>query len=193
MPNADMEAWQSTSTAYNQNALGTYYNWTLSSRPAGWLYFLNLANAQAGNGHWVVDGGTKSKFKYADYPFQGKVVMALKQGVVVENTVTFPQAGDYELTFLSFGRADGNFEQYAGGQVKMSLVRNGVTNEIGTAMGYAEKATRRQRFRIRGVEAGAYTFVLNHDVGTGDAHTILDDFRFRLITDPETETIVQET
>lgn len=190
MPNADMEAWQSTSTTYGQSALGTYYNWTLSSRPAGWLYFLNLTNAKAGTGTWVVDGGTKSKFRYDDYPFQGNVVMALKQGLVVENTVTFPQAGDYELTFLSFGRADGNFEQYAGGQVKMSLVRNGVTNEIGTAMGYVEHATRRQRFRIRGVEAGAYTFVLNHDVGTGDAHTILDDFRFRLITDPETETIV---
>ena len=191
MPNADMEAWQSTSTTYGQSALGTYYNWTLSSRPAGWLYFLNLTNAKAGTGTWVVDGGTKSKFRYDDYPFQGNVVMALKQGLVVENTVTFPQAGDYELTFLSFGRADGNFEQYAGGQVKMSLVRNGVTNEIGTAMGYVEHATRRQRFRIRGVEAGAYTFVLNHDVGTGDAHTILDDFRFRLITDPETETIVR--
>ena len=82
-------------------------------------------------------------------------------------------------------------DSYAGGQVKMSLVRNGVTNVIGTAMGYVENATRRQRFRVRGVEAGAYTFVLNHDVGTGDAHTIMDDFRFRLITEPETETIVR--
>ena len=192
MPNADMEAWQSSSIEYSRTALGTYYNWKLSSFTAGAFYFLNLANAKAGNGHWVIDGGTKSRFKYDDYPFQGKVVMAIKKGSAVENTVTFPQTGDYELTFLSFGRVDGgNPDQYAGGQVKMSLVRNGVTNAIGTAMGYAEKATRRQRFRIRGVEAGAYTFVLNHDVGTGDAHTILDDFRFRLITDPETETIVR--
>ena len=192
MPNADMEAWQSTGREYIITTLGTYYNWTLSSHTSGSLYFLNLANCKAGSGHWVVDGGTKSKFKYDDYPFQGKVVMAIKQGNVVENTVTFPQAGDYELTFLSFGRVDGGTpDYYAGGQVKMSLVRNGVTNEIGTAMGYAEKATRRQRFRIRGVEAGAYTFVLNHDVGTRDAHTILDDFRFRLITEPETETIVR--
>ena len=193
MPNADMEAWQSSNKEYSQTALGTYYNWTITSRPAGWLYFLNLANCKSGTGHWVLDGGAKANFRYEDYPFQGKVVMAIKQGLVVENTVTFPQAGDYELTFLSAGRMTnvrGN-DSYAGGQVKMSLVRNGVTNAIGTAMGYVENATRRQRFRVRGVEAGAYTFVLNHDVGSGDAHTIMDDFRFRLITDPETETVVR--
>lgn len=193
MPNADMEAWQSSNKEYSQTALGTYYNWTITSRPAGWLYFLNLANCKSGTGHWVLDGGTKSCFRYEDYPFQGKVVMAIKQGLVVENTVTFPQAGDYELTFLTAGRMLGTraADNYAGGQVKMSLVRNGVTNAIGTAMGYVEHATRHQRFRVRGVEAGAYAFVLNHDVGTGDAHTIMDDFRFRLITEPETETIVR--
>ena len=193
MPNADMEAWQSSNKEYSQTALGTYYNWTITSRPAGWLYFLNLANCKSGTGHWVLDGGTKSCFRYEDYPFQGKVVMAIKQGLVVENTVTFPQAGDYELTFLTAGRMLGTrgADNYAGGQVKMSLVRNGVTNAIGTAMGYVEHATRHQRFRVRGVEAGAYTFVLNHDVGTGDAHTIMDDFRFRLITEPETETVVR--
>ena len=195
MPNADMEAWQDPNNKreYCQTALGTYYNWKLSSRPAGWFYFLHLAHCKSGNGHWMIDGGTKSYFRYEDYPFQGNVVMAFKQGIVVENTVTFPQAGDYELTFLSAGRMTGirGNDTYAGGQVKMSLVRNGVTNAIGTAMAYVENATRRQRFRVRGVEAGAYTFVLNHDVGTGDAHTILDDFRFRLITDPETETVVR--
>ncbi|MBO7687588.1 MAG: hypothetical protein J6V72_14440 [Kiritimatiellae bacterium] len=193
MPNADMEAWQSTGTSYAQNTLGTSYNWTMTSRTSGGtLYFVNLVNAEAGGGFWVIDGATKSNFRYADYPFQGKVVMAFKQGLVVENTVTFPQAGDYELTFLSAGRMINTrgLNNYAGGQVKMSLVRNGVTNEIGTAMGYVEMSTRHQRFRVRGVEAGAYTFVLNHDVGSGDAHTILDDFRFRLITEPETETVV---
>ncbi|MBR0506027.1 MAG: hypothetical protein IJJ84_11535, partial [Kiritimatiellae bacterium] len=193
MPNADMEAWQSPNKEYSQTALGTYYNWTISSRPAGWLYFLNLVNCKSGTGHWVLDGGTKANFRYEDYPFQGKVVMAIKQGLVVENTVTFPQAGDYELTFLTAGRMvpTRGSDTYAGGQVKLSLVRNGVTNEIGTAMGYVEMTTRHQRFRVRGVEAGAYTFVLNHDVGTGDAHTIMDDFRFRLITDPETETVIR--
>ena len=200
MPNADMEAWQDTKTAYEKAALGTYYNWTVSSRYVsdsnnsvyGAFYFINLENTQK-SGHWVIDGGTKSNFRYEDYPFQGKVVMVLKRGIVVENTVTFPQAGDYELTFLTAGRmtsARGG-ETYAGGQVKMSLVRNGVTNAIGTAMGYVELATRRQRFRVRGVEAGAYTFVLNQDTGSGDAHTIFDDFRFRLITEPEPETVVR--
>ncbi len=200
MPNADMEAWQDTKTAYEKAALGTYYNWTVSSRYVsdsnsnvyGAFYFINLVNTQK-SGHWVIDGGTKSNFRYEDYPFQGKVVMVLKRGIVVENTVTFPQAGDYELTFLTAGRmtsARGG-ETYAGGQVKMSLVRNGVTNVIGTAMGYVELATRRQRFRVRGVEAGAYTFVLNQDTGSGDAHTIFDDFRFRLITEPEPETVVR--
>ena len=193
MPNADMEEWQGTSSNYGTSNLGTYYHWTITSRPAGYLYFINIANCKSGNGFWVLDGGTKSYFRYEDYPFQGKVVMAIKQGLVVENTVTFPQAGDYELTFLTAGRMLGTraADNYAGGQVKMSLVRNGVTNAIGTAMGYVEHATRRQRFRVRGVEAGAYTFVLNHDVGTGDAHTIMDDFRFRLITEPETETVVR--
>ena len=193
MPNADMEAWQSTGTSSGQTALGTYYNWTITSRTAGYLYFVNIANSKAGGGSWIIDGSTKSNFRYEDYPFQGKVVMALKQGLVVENTVTFPQAGDYELTFLSAGRMlnTRGLNNYAGGQVKMSLVRNGVTNAIGTAMGYVEMATRHQRFRVRGVEAGPYTFVLNHDVGTGDAHTLLDDFRFRLITEPETETVVR--
>ena len=193
MPNADMEAWQSTGTSSGQTALGTYYNWTITSRTAGYLYFVNIANCKSGGGSWIIDGSTKSNFRYEDYPFQGKVVMALKQGLVVENTVTFPQAGDYELTFLSAGRMlnTRGLNNYAGGQVKMSLVRNGVTNAIGTAMGYVEMATRHQRFRVRGVEAGPYTFVLNHDVGTGDAHTLLDDFRFRLITEPETETVVR--
>ena len=201
MPNADMEAWQSTSIAYERSSLGTYYNWTFSDRYVsdtssnvyGSFYFLNIANCKSGNGHWVIDGSAKSNFRYEDYPFQGNVVMALKRGCVVENTVTFPQAGDYELTFLSAGRMTNTrgLNNYAGGQVKMSLVRNGVTNEIGTAMGYVEMTTRHQRFRVRGVEAGPYTFVLNQDVGSGDAHTILDDFRFRLITEPETETVVR--
>jgi len=201
MPNADMEAWQSTSTAYERGALGTYYNWTFSSHYVsdsnsqvyGAFYFINIANCKSGNGHWVIDGGGKANFRYEDYPFQGNVVMALKRGCVVENTVTFPQAGDYELTFLTAGRMTGTRgnDTYAGGQVKMSLVRNGVTNEIGTAMGYVEMTTRHQRFRVRGVEAGPYTFVLNQDVGSGDAHTIFDDFRFRLITEPETETVVR--
>ena len=201
MPNADMEAWQSTSTAYERGALGTYYNWTFSSHYVsdsnsqvyGAFYFINIANCKSGNGHWVIDGGTKANFRYEDYPFQGKVVMALKRGCVVENTVTFPQAGDYELTFLTAGRQTNTLglDNYAGGQVKLSLVRNGVTNEIGTAMGYVEMTTRHQRFRVRGVEAGPYTFVLNQDVGSGDAHTIFDDFRFRLITDPVTETVVR--
>ena len=193
MPNADMEAWQSSNKESSRSTLGTLHNWTLSSHTAGSLLFLNVPNCRAGSGHWVLDSTVKSNFRYEDYPFQGNVVMAIKQGNVVENTVTFPQSGDYELTFLSAGRmtdvrADNT---YAGGQVKMSLVRNGITNEIGTAMGYVENATRHQRFRVYGVEAGTYTFVLNHDVGTGDAHTILDDFRFRLITDPETETVVR--
>ena len=69
MPNADMEAWKGTGTSYGQTAVGTYYNWTITS--PGMLYFVNIANSKAGGGSWIIDGSTKSNFRYEDYPFQG--------------------------------------------------------------------------------------------------------------------------
>lgn len=117
--------------------------------------------------------------------------MVLKQGSILENVVTFPVDGDYEVTCLTGGRMDGNLNQYAGGWVKLSLLdESGAENWFGTAFGYIGTSTRRQRFIVRGVKAGSYTFRLNHAVGTGDAHTILDDFKFRLVTDLPSETIV---
>ncbi len=195
MPNADMEAWQSGDTAKSTGTAGqTLFDWTLASRDgeSTALYFVNLANARAGGGHWMIDGARKATFLYDDYPFQGNVVMVLKQGCVVTTPVTFPADGDYELTFLTGGRMnyDGS-DVYAGGWTKMSLVdAAGATNEIGTALAYVECSTRHQRFKVREVKAGAYTFVLNHAVGSGDAHSIFDDFRFRLVTDVPSETAI---
>lgn len=194
MENADMEDWPSA----NKTELGlwdvgvVYYGWKVLQKGAqAQSYFFDLVNAQANNGHWVIDGGTKSNFRYADYPFQGRKVLAVKQAFILSNVVTFPTDGDYDLTFLSGGRMNGNQtdNQYAGGWTKMALVDAvGVTNEIGTALAYVECSMRHQRFRVRGVKAGTYTFILNHDVGTGDSHSIFDDFKFRLVTDVPTET-----
>lgn len=189
MPNADMEEWTGTGAVGFGTLGATTYHWTVVSRENSNLYFLNLPSLRE-NGHWMIDGGTKN-FRWADYPFQGNVVMALKQGCVVENTVTFPADGDYELTFLTGGRMDGGGYPYAGGWVKVSLVDGaGAETPVGTAFGYVGVSTRRQRFLVRGVKAGAYTFRLDHAVGTGDAHTILDDFRFRLVTDVSAEEVV---
>lgn len=196
MPNADMEAWQSGETAKWTGSAGvTLYDWTLVSRNGSGtaLYFINMANARAGGGHWMIDGTKKSNFLYDDYPFQGDVVMVLKQGCVVTTSVTFPADGDYELTFLTGGRMDSTYGSngYAGGWTKMSLVdASGATNEIATALAYVECTTRHQRFKVRNVKAGAYTFVLNHAVGDGDAHSIFDDFKFRLVTDVPAETTI---
>lgn len=188
MPNADMEEWTGTGGTWIGNEGTTYFHWKMVSRVQGNHYFLNLPSLRE-SGHWTIDGGTKN-FRWDDYPFQGNVVMVLKQGCVVENTVTFPVDGDYELTFLTGGRMDGDGYPYAGGWVKVSLVDGaGAETPVGTAFGYVGVSTRRQRFLVRGVKAGAYTFRLDHAVGTGDAHTILDDFRFRLVTDLPAETV----
>ena len=191
MPNADMEEWTGSASATGFGTAGaTSYHWKLVSTTTV-NYFLNMP-ACASVGHWTLDGGNKANFRWSDYPCQGRNVMLLKQGCVVENTVTFPEDGDYELTFLSFGRMDGGLNQYAGGWVKMSLVNGpGADVAIGTAFGYVGTSTQHQRFRVRGVKKGAYTFRLDHAVGTGDAHTALDDFRFRLVTDIPSETVVR--
>lgn len=191
MPNADMEEWTGTASAAGFGTAGTTsYHWKLVSTTTV-NYFLNMP-ACASVGHWTLDGGNKAKFRWSDYPCQGRNVMVLKQGCVLENTVTFPEDGDYELTFLSFGRADGGQDQYAGGWVKMSLVNGpGADVAIGTAFGYVGSSTLHQRFRVRGVKKGSYTFRLDHAVGSGDAHTALDDFRFRLVTDIPSETVVR--
>lgn len=192
MENADMEDWPSgNATELRLMEVGKVYHGWKVLHAQGQCYFFDLVNAQAHNGHWVIDGGTKSNFRYADYPFQGRKVLAFKQAFILSNVVTFPTDGDYDLTFLSGGRMNekqtGN--DYAGGWTKMALVdAAGVTNEIGTALAYVECSMRHQRFRVRGVKAGTYTFILNHDVGTGDAHSIFDDFKFRLVTDIPTET-----
>lgn len=190
MPNADMEEWTGTGETWIGTAGTTYFHWKMVSCVQGNHYFLNLPSLRE-KGHWTLDGNTKTAFRWDDYPFQGNVVMVLKQGCVVENTVTFPADGDYELTFLTGGRMDGGGRTYAGGWVKVSLVDGaGVETPVGTAFGYVGTSTRKQRFLVRGVKAGAYTFRLDHAVGTGDAHTILDDFKFRLVTDTSSETIV---
>ena len=190
MPNADMEEWTGTGETRIGTEGTTYFHWKMVSRVQGNHYFLNLPSLRE-KGHWTLDGNAKGAFRWDDYPFQGNVVMVLKQGCVVENTVTFPADGDYELTFLTGGRMDGGGRTYAGGWVKVSLVDGaGVETPVGTAFGYVGVSTRRQRFLVRGVKAGAYTFRLDHAVGTGDAHTILDDFRFRLVTDLPAEEIV---
>lgn len=191
MPNADMEEWTGSASAKGFSADGTVYDhWKLVSHKQT-SYFLNMP-ACAAVGHWTLDGGNKANFRWSDYPCQGRNVMVLKQGCVVENTVTFPEDGDYELTFLSFGRMDGNLNQYAGGWVKMSLVNGpGADVAIGTAFGYVGTSTQHQRFFVRGVKKGAYTFRLDHAVGSGDAHTALDDFKFRLMTDIPSETIIR--
>ncbi len=191
MLNADMEEWTGTASAAGFGTAGTTsYHWKLVSTTTV-NYFLNMP-ACASVGHWTLDGGNKAKFRWSDYPCQGRNVMVLKQGCVLENTVTFPEDGDYELTFLSFGRADGGQDQYAGGWVKMSLVNGpGADVAIGTAFGYVGSSTLHQRFRVRGVKKGSYTFRLDHAVGSGDAHTALDDFRFRLVTDIPSETVVR--
>lgn len=196
MPNGDMEAWQSGDTAkWTGSAGASLYDWTLVSRSGSGtaFFFINLTNARAGGGCWMIDGTRKENFIYDDYPFQGNVVMVLKQGCVVTTSVTFPADGDYELTFLTGGRMDSTYGSngYAGGWTKMSLVdAAGVTNEIATALAYVESTTRHQRFKVRNVKAGAYTFVLNHAVGDGDAHSIFDDFKFRLVTDVPAETTI---
>ena len=198
MPNADMEEWTGTGALNLGAAGGTSHHWTVVSCETANQYFLNMPYLRDNNGHWTIDGGTKANFRWADYPFQGNVVMVLKQGCVLENTVTFPADGDYELTFLTGGRMDGRTEWgigsrylYAGGWVKLALVDGeGAETPVGTAFGYVGASTRKQRFLVRGVRAGAYTFRLDHAVGSGDAHTILDDFRFRLVTDLPAETVV---
>lgn len=190
MPNADMEEWTGTGERWIGGEGETYFHWKMVSRVQSTHYFLNLPSLRE-KGHWTLDGNTKTAFRWDDYPFQGNVVMVLKQGCVVENTVTFPADGDYELTFLTGGRMDGGGRQFAGGWVKVSLVDDaGTETPVGTAFGYVGTSTRKQRFLVRGVKAGAYTFRLDHAVGKGDAHTILDDFRFRLVTDTSSETIV---
>ena len=192
MPNADMEDW--TGTGEKKLSLGqTTDHWKLVSAVYPNQYFLNLTSlyGEGGKGHWMLDGGKKDAFRPVDYPFQGNVVMALKQGCVVENTVTFPADGDYELTFLTGGRMDSAAGSVAGGWVKLALVDGaGAEAPIGTAFGYVGTSMRKQRFLVRGVRAGTYTFRLDHAVGTGDAHTVLDDFRFRLVTDLSSETVV---
>lgn len=190
MPNADMEEWTAAGSSYGFSTDGaTTFHWKLVSHTAG-NYFLNMPACAANSGHWTVDGGNKKNFRWDDYVFQGRNVMVLKQGCVVENTVTFPADGDYEVTFLTAGRMDGSVNQYAGGWVKLSLV-DGAGNEnwFGTAFGYVGTSTQRQRFMVRGVKAGSYTFRLNHAVGSGDAHTVLDDFKFRRVTDIPSETV----
>ncbi len=190
MPNADFEEITTTGIGY-WSAGQTYSSWRVVSTVAS-PSPVNYSVYKNGTGNcWLLDGGARSRFPYADYDFQGNIVLVLKKGAVIENTVTFPADGDYELTFLTAGRADGINDQYAGGWVKMSLVDGaGAETAIGTALGLVGAHTRKQRFLVRGVRAGAYTFRLNHDVGGNDAHTVLDDFRFRLVTDVPMETLV---
>lgn len=190
LPNADMEAWTGTGELRLTSATAATLGWRLVAATNVNNFYLNLASLR-GKGHWMINGNAPNAFRWDDYPFQGNVVMALKQGCRVENTVSFPSDGDWELTFLTGGRMDGDGQTYAGGWVKLALVdADGAETPIGTALAYVGTAMRRQRFLVRNVKAGAYTLRLDHAVGTGDAHTLLDDFAFRRVTDVSAETLV---
>ena len=195
MENPDFEEYTRQSPTGSTLSLnvGKKYGWDVVEKTSS-VYFINLENALAGTAAWMIYGSGaagRRTYNYVNYPFQGKSVLTIKQGAIVETQVTFPKAGEYELTFLTGGRTDGSVDQYAGGWAHMSLVRAGETNKIGTAFAYLGLSMQHQRFRVPHVEAGAYTFRINHAVGTGDSHSIFDDFKFRLVTEKSEEVVVR--
>ncbi len=106
--------------------------------------------------------------------------------------VSFPKDGDYLLTFADAPRYPtwspvDNYNTYAGTAVELALTREGFArNSIATYYVnglYTKDAYRPQRFLVRDVKAGDYTFEINmtKTVDVGERLSIFDDFKFRLV------------
>lgn len=115
--------------------------------------------------------------------------------------VEFPQDGDYMLSFRDVSRPPAwgdysNFETYAWSQIEMTLtdVNQDVKDlcRFLSEGAYLKTSYRSDRYLIRGIKAGTYTFTVKFThKRTGEKLTLLDDFKFQLVEPVTAETVFQ--
>ena len=182
-----------------QNQTGTKAtcgNWTVDATfgdatdPGGMVHVLTPASDLAtfgntgGNTWWY---GFNSTGAWTTYDYRrflapnGAKVLVFKRGGRISTSVEVPVTGDYEFTFQIAGRIS-----YGSGDCSLALVdANDTTNRFAHFFGKGvPDGFEPVRYRLRHVEAGAYTFVFEmRSTGANDRHVMVDDFRMRLLAD----------
>ena len=120
----------------------------------------------------------------------GTVVMILENGGCAHTTISVPEDGDYELSFLTATRKGMTWVE--GCPIDVELIREGVTNKVAHFQAFLDTGFHRHSHLVRGLQAGEYIFrFANTEAGVegADGNTNIDDIRMVKVTRQETRAV----